>query len=115
MTYTTVDAAAIKPAPGPHPAASPHDKGVGQELGVRAFGIYQIELPPGGKTVRHDHLSDGAEDVYAIVHGAGIVVVDGQDVPVRAGHFIAVTPDSARHVQAGNSGLVFIAVCGAPG
>ena len=114
MTYRTVEAFTMKPEPGPHPAASPYDKGVGRALGVRAFGLYQVELPPGETTIRHDHLGDGAEDVYAIVRGTGTVVVDGQEVPVRPGHFIAVTPDSARHVCAGDSGLVFIAVCAAP-
>ena len=113
MTYTTVDAASLEPAPGPHPAASPHDKGVGQALGVQAFGLYQIELPPGGETVRHDHIGDGADDVYAIVNGTGTVVVDGQEVPVQPGLFIAVTPESVRQVRAGESGLVFIAVCAA--
>lgn len=115
MTYRTVDATAIKPAPGPHPAASPHDKGVGQALGVRAFGIYQVELPPGQETVRHDHVNDGAEDVYAILRGTGTVVVDDEQVPVGPGQFIAVTPDSVRQVRAGDRGLVFIAVCAAAG
>ncbi len=100
--------------PGPHPAAIPYDKGVGQALGVRAFGIYQVELPPGAETVRHDHLDDGAEDVYAVLDGTGTVVVDGQDVVVRPGQFVAVTAESARHVRAGDDGLVFIAVCAAP-
>jgi uncharacterized cupin superfamily protein len=114
MTYTRVDAAEIEPAPGPHPAASPYDKGVGQALGVRAFGIYQVELPAGAETVRHDHADDGAEDVYAVVRGTGTVIVDGHDVPVGPGQFIAVTPESARHVRAGDSGLILIAVCAAP-
>jgi hypothetical protein len=56
-TYTRVDAAELEPAPGPHPAgphpaASPFDKGVGQALGVRAFGMYQVELSPGADTER---------------------------------------------------------------
>jgi mannose-6-phosphate isomerase-like protein (cupin superfamily) len=51
--------------------------------------------------------------VHAIVHGTGTVVVDGQEVPVRPGRFIAVTPDSARQVRAGDGGLIFIAVCAA--
>ena len=114
MAYTRVDAAAIRPTPGPHPAASPYDKGVGQALGVHAFGVYQVELPPLAETVRHDHVNDGAEDVYAIVRGSGSVVVDRDDVPVGPGQFIAVTPDSERHVRAGDHGLVFIAVCAAP-
>lgn len=52
--------------------------------------------------------------MYAIVHGTGAVIVDGQEVPVRPGQFIAVTPDSVRHVRATDGGLVFIAVCAAP-
>ena len=111
MAYRTVDASALIPSPGPHPAASPYDKGIGQALGVGAFGIYQVELPPGGETVRHDHLADGVEDVYAVLRGTGTVVVDDEGVPIGPGQFIAVTPDSTRHVRAGDRGLVFIAVC----
>jgi uncharacterized cupin superfamily protein len=114
MTYTKIDAAEIQPAPGPHPASSPYDKGIGQALGVRAFGIYQVELPPGAETVRHNHADDGAEDVYAVLYGTGTVVVDGQVVPVAPGQFIAVSPESVRHVRAGDSGLILIAVCAAP-
>lgn len=111
MAYTTIDVAAISPKPGPHPAASLYDKNIGQALGVRAFGVYQVELPPQAETVRHDHREDGAEDVYTILRGTGVVLVDDQEVPVAPGQCIAVTPDSARHVRAGADGLVFIAVC----
>ena len=57
MTYTIVDAA--------------REGAIGQEgrlrdaLGVRAFGIFQVELPPGGETMMHDHTDDRAQDVYA--------------------------------------------------
>lgn len=113
MAYTTVDIAAISPQPGPHPAASHYDKSIGQALGVRTFGIYQVELPPQAETVRHDHRDDGAEDVYAILHGTGVVLVDDEEVAVGPGQCIAVTPGSARYVRAGADGLVFIAVCSA--
>jgi uncharacterized cupin superfamily protein len=111
VPYTRVQARALEPAPGPHPAASPYDRGVGQALGVSTFGIYQVELPPGAETVRHDHLDDRAEDVYAVISGTGTVIVDDDLVPIGPGDFIAVTPESARHVRAGDDGLVFIAVC----
>jgi mannose-6-phosphate isomerase-like protein (cupin superfamily) len=52
--------------------------------------------------------------VYAVVRGAGTVVVDGEKVPVGSGQFIAVAADSARHIRAGDSGLIFSAVCAAP-
>lgn len=111
MGYRVVDAAELAAAPGPHPAASAYDKGVGAALGVERFGIYQVELPPGAETVTHDHAADGAEDVYAALRGSGVVVVDDEEIAVRPGMFVAVDRDSARHVRAGPDGLVFIAVC----
>jgi len=78
---------------------------------VERFGIYQVELPPGGETVAHDHTDDGAEDVYAVLRGSGVVIVDGEEVAVRPGVFVAVDQASTRIVRAGPDGLVFIAVC----
>jgi uncharacterized cupin superfamily protein len=115
MAFRAVDAAAVELAPGPHPAASPFDRCVGAALGVRAFGVYQVELPPGGASVEHDHAGDGSEDVYAILRGSGAVVVDGERVAVRPGMFVLVTPESTRHVHAGPEGLVYVAVCAPPG
>jgi quercetin dioxygenase-like cupin family protein len=109
--YIKLDAATVEPTPGAHPAASPYDKGIGQALGVGAFGLYQVELPPGCETVAHDHASDGVEDVYAVIGGAGSAVIDGEEVALVPGEFIAVPPESVRYVRAGAHGLVFIAVC----
>ena len=111
MGYRVVAATDISAEPGPHPAASAYDKGIGAALGVQRFGIYQVELPPGAETVAHDHTEDGAEDVYAFLRGSGVVIVDGTEVPVQPGMFIAVDRDSTRQVRAGPNGLVFIAVC----
>ena len=111
MGYRVVDAAEVAAAPGPHPAASAYDKGVGAALGVERFGLYQVELPPGAETVAHDHAADGAEDVYTVLRGSGVVLVDGAEVAVRPGMFVAVDRDSTRQVRAGPDGLVFIAVC----
>jgi uncharacterized cupin superfamily protein len=111
MAYRSVAASQIAAGRGPHPAASAYDKDVGGALGVRAFGVYQVELPPGAETVAHDHAEDGAEDVYAAIRGSGVVVVDGADVPLAPGTFVAATPESTRQVRAGPDGLVFIAIC----
>jgi uncharacterized cupin superfamily protein len=111
MGYRVLDAAELAAAPGPHPAASAYDKGVGAALGVQRFGIYQVELPPGAETVAHDHAEDGAEDVYAVIRGSGSVLVDDVEIPVRPGMFVAVEHASTRLVRAGPDGLVFIAVC----
>lgn len=100
--------------PGPHPAASPFDKRISEHLGIRAFEVYQVELPPGEETVRHDHLDDQVEDVYVVLRGQGWLLVDKEHVPLSPGQFVAVSMDSARQVRAGRDGLVLIALCGAP-
>ena len=115
MSFTLRNASQVKTGPGSHPAASEFDKCVGDELGIRAFGLYQVELPPAAETVCHDHTDDGAEDAYAILRGSGVVVVDDREVPVSLGDFIAVTPESTRYVRAGTEGLIFIAKCAPTG
>ncbi|MEJ2868264.1 cupin [Actinomycetospora sp. OC33-EN08] len=111
MSAQIVDQATLPVGRGPHPAASPFEKRVGEAVGLTAFGLYQIELPAGAETVAHDHRDDHAEDAYAVLRGSGWVVVDGEEIPVAPGQFIAVTEESSRHLRAGDDGLVFIAVC----
>ena len=114
MTYRIVEPADLSVGRGPHPAASPFEKRVGEAIGITAFGLYQIELPAGEETVPHDHRDDQAEDAYAILRGTGWMIVDGQEIPVEPGQFIGVTPESSRYLRAGPDGLVFIAVCASP-
>jgi uncharacterized cupin superfamily protein len=111
MSFRLRNASQVQTGPGSHPAASQFDKCVGEELGIRAFGLYQVELPGGAETVRHDDRDDGAEDAYAVLRGTGVVIVDNHEVSVGPGDFIAVTPESTRQVRADDSGLVLIAMC----
>jgi uncharacterized cupin superfamily protein len=114
VTRRIVDQSALTTQRGPHPAASPFEKRVGEALGITAFGLYQIELPAGEETVPHDHRDDHAEDAYAVISGHGWVIVDGEEIAVGPGQFIGVTVESSRYLRAGPDGLVFIAVCAAP-
>jgi uncharacterized cupin superfamily protein len=59
-SYIKLDAASVARRPGSHPAASVYDKAIDEALGVEAFGLYLVELPPGCTTVPHDHAFDGA-------------------------------------------------------
>ncbi len=79
-------------------------------LGVQAFGINQIELPAGGAGLEHNHAEDGNEEVYVVLEGSGMLRVDGEDVELRPGRLVAVTPESTRQLRAGEDGLKFVAV-----
>jgi uncharacterized cupin superfamily protein len=111
VAFRLRNASEVAPGRGSHPAASKFDKCIGNELGISAFGLYQVELPSGAETVRHDHRDDRAEDAYAVLRGSGVVVVDEEEVSVAPGDYITVTPDSTRYVRADDGGLVFIAMC----
>lgn len=112
MAYRIVDPGDLTASRGPHPAGSPFDKQVGAALGLAAFQVYRVELPPGAETVLHDHSDDQVEDVYAFLTGSGWVVVDGESVAVEPSKFVAVDMESSRSVRAGEEGLAFIAICG---
>jgi mannose-6-phosphate isomerase-like protein (cupin superfamily) len=114
VTYKIVDPAFMAAGRGPHPAASPFDKRLGEALGISAFDVYQVELPAWAETVQHDHRDDGAEDVYAILRGTGWLLVDDEEVPIGPGQFIAVTMESTRQIRADEEGLLLIALCAAP-
>ncbi|WP_193103577.1 cupin [Brachybacterium sp. FME24] len=111
MSYRIVHSDNVEAGRGPHPAGSPFDKRISERLGLGAFEMYKVQLPAGAATEPHDHVSDGVEDAYAIVRGSGWLVVDGSEVPLQEGHFVAVSQESVRFVRAGADGCDLIAVC----
>jgi quercetin dioxygenase-like cupin family protein len=82
-------------------------------LQVSQFRLNRIELGPGDEGPEHDHAGNGQEEVYAIVGGSGTLRVDGEEVPLRAGHFVFCPPETRRQMVAGDDGLVWIGIGGA--
>jgi uncharacterized cupin superfamily protein len=111
VSHAIVDPESIPAGLGPHPAASPFDKRISQALGITAFEVYQVELPPTSETVRHHHIEDQTEDVYLILRGAGWLVVDDIEVPIEPGQYIAVGKESQRFLRAGADGMDLVAIC----
>jgi hypothetical protein len=83
---------------------------VRRELGVGAFGINWIELPPNGEGYEHDESETGQEEVNLCVGGSGVYRVDGEEVPVRVGTFLRFDPETTRVPVAGSDGMTLVAV-----
>lgn len=83
---------------------------VRRELGVEAFGINWIDLPPGAEGFEHDESDSGQEEVNVCVRGSGAYRVDGEEVPVRAGTFLRFDPQTTRVPVAGPEGMTLLAV-----
>jgi mannose-6-phosphate isomerase-like protein (cupin superfamily) len=83
---------------------------VRKALGVTAFGINHFTIPPHTEGREHDHAADGQEEVYVVLAGAGVMVVDGEEVELRPGRFLRVDGASTRKPVSGADGLEFVTV-----
>ncbi|TMK25152.1 MAG: hypothetical protein E6G62_06160 [Actinobacteria bacterium] len=86
------------------------------ELGVTAFGMQVIQLPPDfGDYPEHDHAESGQEEVFLAIGGSGWIDVEGERIDLDRKTFVRVGPGARRKVYAGPEGLRLLAIGGAPG
>jgi len=86
-------------------------------LGLTAFGVNIMNLPPDYTTRSHDESSSGQEELYVRLDGAGWVVLDdsGERLALDADHLAAVGPGTARSLSSGPEGLRVLCVGAVPG
>jgi uncharacterized cupin superfamily protein len=86
------------------------------ELGVTAFGMQVIQLPPGYEDYpEHDHAESGQEEVFVTLSGSGSIEIEGERVEMEPETLIRVAADVKRKVFAGPQGLRMLVVGGCPG
>jgi len=86
------------------------------ELGVTAFGMQVIQLPPDFEGYpEHDHSDSGQEEVFLAIGGSGWIDIEGERVNLDADTFVRVGPAVRRKVYSGPQGLRMLAIGGAPG
>jgi uncharacterized cupin superfamily protein len=88
-------------------------RGVRAALGVTAFGINQFELPPGAAGLEHSEAESHQDEVYIVIAGGGTITADGDEIELKPGRFVYVSPEETRTLRAGPEGLTWVAV-GAP-
>jgi len=93
MSYSVVDVGDIPTVWGTF-------KFVRHHLGARAFGLSQIDFPPGKVGSEHDERESRQEEVYLTPSGAGTLEVDGETVEMKAGRYVLVPPESKRRPAA---------------
>ena len=86
------------------------------ELGVTAFGMQVIQLPPEySEYPEHDHAESGQEEVFLAIGGSGWIDIEGERVDVDGDTLVRVGPDVKRKVYSGPEGLRLLAIGGCPG
>jgi quercetin dioxygenase-like cupin family protein len=104
MAYKVVDANEIE---GAHGGVF---RGLRQPLGVKAFGVNQLELAANAEGPEHDHSADGQEEVYVIIRGTGTLRADGEEMELRPGHYVFCSPEQKRQLIAGADGLAWVGI-----
>lgn len=87
---------------------------VRKTLGVQAFGVNMVELPPGGTIPEHDEVPRDHEEMFFVVAGSPTLVVDGADHPLRAGSFARLDPEPVRTVRNDGDELAKVLIVSAP-
>jgi uncharacterized cupin superfamily protein len=93
-------------------------KMVRQGLGIQAFGVQIMDLPPDYTTRSHDETESGQEELYMALSGSGAVLIENppeERVPLDADHLARIGPSVARRLQSGPDGMRVLCVGGVPG
>ena len=85
-----------------HPANEP------EELAIK-FSIAHTIVKPGEKTQPH-RLKTAAE-IYYILDGKGVMVIDAESAAVRSGQTVYIPPNSTQYIKnTGDSDLSFLCI-----
>jgi quercetin dioxygenase-like cupin family protein len=87
---------------------------VRRALGGTAFGLNQIDFPPGKVGSEHDEATSRQEEIYYCISGGGTLTIDGDEVVMQPGRYVLVSADARRRPAAGPDGMSFICVGGVP-
>jgi len=87
---------------------------VRRTLGVRAFGSNLVEIAPGESIPEHDERDRDQEELFFVVAGEAVLVIDGEEHSAPAGTFARIDPAHRRTVRNGSSEPVSVLIVSAP-
>ena len=71
---------------------------VRRSLGLGAFGMNLVDIPPGERIPEHDESDRDQEEVFLVLEGSPSLVVDGREIEAPAGTFARLDPQLSRTV-----------------
>jgi uncharacterized cupin superfamily protein len=107
---TIVNLAAVEPERLERPRVARTRRNLGRAAGSVTTGLQHVEVAPGKEsTAQHCHSVE--EELFVVLHGAGVLVLDHDQTPVRPGDVIARPAGTgiAHMFRAGDQGLSYLA------
>ena len=87
---------------------------VRRSLGIGAFGVNLVEIAPGASIPEHDETVRDQEEMFAVLSGTAVLVVDGVDHPAPAGTFARLDPAPLRTVRNDGDEVASVLIVSAP-
>ena len=86
-------------------------------LGITAFGVQVVDLPPnsGQLAPEHDHRHDGQEELYLLLRGSAEVAVPDGAIALDPETFVRLGPEVRRRIRSGPDGARVLMVGAIPG
>ena len=79
-------------------------------LGLTGAEI-SINVLPAGTSVPFVHTHKQNEEIYAVIDGSGKVVIDSEEITLKAGDWLRVSPSAKRQFSASaDSGIKYICI-----
>ena len=69
-----------------------------RSLDIRSFGMNLVEIEPGDRIPEHDETPRDQEEVYVVLAGTAVAVVDGEEHAAPAGTYIRLDPEPLRTI-----------------
>jgi uncharacterized cupin superfamily protein len=76
---------------------------VRRSLDCKSFGVNLVDIPAGESIPEHDETGRDQEELFLVLSGAPVLVIDGRDHPAPEGTFARIDPVHRRTVR--NDGL----------
>ena len=87
---------------------------VRRTLGIASFGMNIVDIPPGEGIPEHDETSRDQEEVFLVLSGSAILVIDGERHPAPAGTLARLDPEPTRTVVNEGDEVASVLIVSAP-
>jgi uncharacterized cupin superfamily protein len=87
---------------------------VRRTLGITAFGINLVDIPPGEGIPEHDETDRDQEELFVILSGSAVLVINGERIPAPAGTMARLDPEPRRTVVNDGDEVASVLIVSAP-
>jgi uncharacterized cupin superfamily protein len=107
---TIVNVRDVEPVETVRPRIHRTRRNLGKAVGSVTIGLQHVEVAPGKQSVPlHCHSLE--EEIFVVLDGDGVLLLDAEETPVRPGHVVSRPPDTgvSHAFRGGAGGLTYLA------